>query len=106
MKALFVPLHTEFFNAFNSGEKTHELREYGPRWNEETCAIGRRVRLRKGYSGPELWGEIVSFQKVWGQDLPISDREAVTGCYGSSQRFIAKIGVKLDKWPSTSQSSK
>jgi len=53
MKPLFIPLKTEYFNAFKSGEKFIEYRAYGPRWNEKTCPAGRRVVLSKGYGKHE-----------------------------------------------------
>lgn len=55
---LFVPLRTEWFRAFESGEKTVEYRAYGPRWNETTCYVGRPVTLSHGYSGARLSTEI------------------------------------------------
>ena len=47
MKPLFIPLNTEYFEAFADGSKGEELRLYGPRWNEETCKLGREVVLSK-----------------------------------------------------------
>jgi hypothetical protein len=49
MKPLFVPLKSEYFDAFMAGIKTSEWRLYGPRWNERTCVPGREVILSKGY---------------------------------------------------------
>jgi ASC-1-like (ASCH) protein len=49
MKPLFIPLRSEYFDAFASGKKTCEWRIYGPRWNEKTCTPGREVTLSKGY---------------------------------------------------------
>lgn len=49
MKPLFVPLKTEYYEAFADGSKREELRRYGPRWNEKTCAVGRPVdEAKKG----------------------------------------------------------
>ncbi len=48
-KPLFIPLKAEYFEMFASGQKTSELRLYGPRWNEKTCTVGRKVVLSKGY---------------------------------------------------------
>lgn len=56
---LFVPLKTEWYRAFESGEKDVELRGYGDRFNMETVRPGRRVELRRGYSTDDsLWGTI------------------------------------------------
>lgn len=49
LKPLFIPLKSEYFNAFMVGSKTSEWRLYGPRWNERTCVTGRDVILSKGY---------------------------------------------------------
>lgn len=49
MSNLFIPLYSKWYDQFVSGEKTIEYREYGPRWNENTCYPGRRVILSKGY---------------------------------------------------------
>ena len=64
MKALFLPLKTEFYNAFESGVKTTEFRPYGSRWNEKTCVIGRAVTLSHGYGkNKRIQGVIVGFEK-------------------------------------------
>lgn len=64
MKPLFVPLKTEWFRAFERGEKTTEFRLYGPRWNESTCIPGRQVTLSHGYSGERISAEVVRLRKV------------------------------------------
>jgi hypothetical protein len=58
-----VPLRRQWFIAFRDGEKRHEWRRYGPRWNETTCYVGRAVVLGCGYSGPRLAAVVVSFQR-------------------------------------------
>ena len=55
---LFVPLATAPFSWFESGLKTWELRRYGRQYIKKHVVLGRRVELRKGYSGDSLWGEI------------------------------------------------
>lgn len=63
---LFVPLKSEYFEAFVDGSKTVEFRKYGPRWNESTCAVGRAVTISKGYGRQfRRDGEVVGFQKKW-----------------------------------------
>jgi hypothetical protein len=42
---LFIPLNTQFYEAFEPSEKTCVLRLYSPRWNEKACPPGRRVIL-------------------------------------------------------------
>lgn len=51
LKDLFVPLRTKWFRAFESGEKRHEWRPYGARWNAQTLPVGRGVILAHGYNG-------------------------------------------------------
>jgi hypothetical protein len=62
MKPLFIPLTKHWFNQFESGTKTTELRIYGPRWNEKTCTPGRAVTLSCGYGkARRLHGTIIDF---------------------------------------------
>lgn len=64
MTSLFIPLKTEYFEAFKAGTKTVEYRQYGPRWNEKTCRVGRPVVLSKGYGKHErLQGTVTEFRK-------------------------------------------
>ena len=37
------------FDAFKAGAKSREFRPLGPRWNLNTCTIGRAVILSRGY---------------------------------------------------------
>lgn len=55
---LFVPLASQPFEWFVSGEKHWELRRYGRQWTDKHVYHGRKVELRKGYSGESLWGTI------------------------------------------------
>lgn len=64
MTPLFIPLKTEYFNAFADGSKTTEYRRYGPRWHEGTITPGRLVTLSKGYSGARLKGRVVKMRKI------------------------------------------
>lgn len=61
-KPLFIPLKTEYFEAFRLGTKTVELRRYGPMWNERTCTPGRAVTLSHGYSGARLPAVVVRLE--------------------------------------------
>ena len=67
-KALFVPLRTEFFRAFERGEKQIEYRAYGPRWNGRTCWPGRPVTLSHGYSGARLRAVVERVDVVLAED--------------------------------------
>lgn len=63
-RPLFIPLMTRYYDEFANGSKTVEYRKYGARWNEGTCAIGRRVTLSKGYGKrSRITGVIVGFEK-------------------------------------------
>lgn len=91
LPALFIPLKTEFFLAFERGEKTVEFRPYGPRWNARTCAVGRPVVLSLGYSGRRLRGVAAGFSV---------DAEGWRGaawqrCYGPEPRDVACISIAL-----------
>lgn len=92
-KPLFIPLKTEFFAAFASGEKTVEFRPYGARWNERTCAIGREVVLSCGYGkSNRLRGVIYGFER----SAEPTKSEAWRKCYGD--RFVgdaACIHIRL-----------
>lgn len=60
---LFVPLNTEPYRRFESGEKDVELRGYCDRFNGDTVTPGRPVELRRGYSTDDsLWGHV---EHVW-----------------------------------------
>jgi ASC-1-like (ASCH) protein len=58
MDRLFVPLNTEPFEDFKHNGKTFELRSYGRQYTEKHVYTGRKVEVRKGYSGESLWGII------------------------------------------------
>lgn len=96
MSALFIPLKTEFFNRFKSGEKRSELRLYGPRWNEITCPVGREVVLSKGYGKHErLAGRIDQFYKRKGNTFGSTYQADILQCYGSIDVWIAEIRITL-----------
>ena len=94
MKPLFIPLNTEFYEKFKSGEKTEELRKYGPRWNYDTCQIGREVILSKGYGKSErLRGVIWKFKKQHGQLFGTGYRESIRKVFGTENVDIACISI-------------
>ena len=56
---LFVPLNSEPWYAFESGEKRAEFRGVNNQFNRDTVFEGRTVELRRGYSTEDsLWGTI------------------------------------------------
>jgi hypothetical protein len=93
--ALFIALKREFFEAFKDGSKREEFRAYGPRWNERTCRVGRRVTLSLGYGKQHrLSGVIVGFR----QDKAPTYTRAWFDCFGSTgEGMAACIGIKLDE---------
>lgn len=97
-KPLFIPLKSEYFDAFKDGSKTDELRLYGKRWNENTCRPGREVVLSRGYGKQQrMRGVIGSFQRIRPAELPPRDMDAMIDCYGSVVAHdIARIGIKIE----------
>jgi hypothetical protein len=88
---LFIPLKTEYYEGFLLGTKTTEYRRYGPRWNERTCRVGRRVVLSKGYGkAHRLRGVVVGFQR-----RVMSNADWIA-CYGSPD-FAACIRIKVER---------
>lgn len=88
---VFIPLKTEYYEAFCDGSKTVEYRLYGPRWNERTCQIGRRVTISKGYGKQyRTTGRIVGFEKRW---MDSGDFVEVYGAAG----YAACITIELEK---------
>jgi hypothetical protein len=94
MMPLFIPLKTEYYRAFESGAKRHEYRRYGPLWNERHCAPGREVKLRRGYSTPDVMrGVVVGFRRITPADLSPVALEAWRACYGPDAGDIAEIEI-------------
>lgn len=93
VKPLFVPLKTEYYEAFVRGDKSTEYRQYGPRWNERTCHVGRRVTISKGYGRQHRrHGTIVGFSTRRMASAAWID------CYGTPG-LAACIEIKLDQGP-------
>ena len=97
-KALFVPLKSEYFDAFADGTKRDELRRYGPRWNERTCPIGRPVVLSRGYGKRDrLTGRIWQFKRQHGSAFGSTYRAAIERLYGTLDVWIACISIQVDR---------
>ncbi|MGA8094767.1 MAG: hypothetical protein WB823_10945, partial [Steroidobacteraceae bacterium] len=62
-KPLWIPLKTEYFLAFERGEKTVEYRLYGGPWTERTIVPGRPAVLGHGYSGRRLSATVTKLEK-------------------------------------------
>ena len=94
-KPLFIPLKTEFYQAFKEGRKTEEYRLYGPRWNERTCRVGRRVVLSHGYQVEgRLHGVITGFSR----STEVTETEAWEKCYGEKEGEAACIAIHVGWW--------
>jgi len=93
MKPLFIPLKTEFFTAFERGEKKTEFRPYGARWNERTCQVGRRVVLSHGYGKRRrLSGRVICFEV----SAEPTKSAAWRACYGERAGLAACIHIELE----------
>ena len=91
---LFVPLRAAYYEAFLDGSKTEELRLYGPRWNERTCAVGRDIVLSKGYGKrSRMTGRIWKFKRQHGTTFGSTYKEAILDCYGTLDVWITVISV-------------
>lgn len=88
MKALFIPLRTEWFRQFEAGIKDVEYRAYGARWNEQTCPPGREAVLSHGYSGKRLHRRVRWFKK-----LPVAEAPCAAQEIYPDAAFIAAIGL-------------
>lgn len=94
MKPLFIALKGEFYDDFINENKDTEYRIYGPRWNERTCPVGRRVVISRGYgkryrSAGTIIGFKASHAPTW--------TDAWRRCYGDKSRGKAAcIQIKLD----------
>lgn len=100
MKPLFIPLRAIYFDAFEQGTKSDELRRYGPRWNERTCTIGRPVVLSCGYgTGRRLTGCVVRFKRQHGTTFGSTYRASIEKLFGTLDLWIACIGIEVDRPP-------
>jgi hypothetical protein len=98
VRPLFIPLKTEYFNAFLTGQKNEELRLYGPRWNERTCPPGRRVILSKGYGKQyRIEGTIWEFRVRDANTFGSTYKASVHKLYGTLDKPIAEIRIRIDQ---------
>ena len=92
-KPLFIPLKAEFYTAFENGAKDTEYRKAGPRWNSQTCRIGRRVVLSYGYGKARRMNGVIT-------DYHLDTEPALlpgwVACYGDTYADAACIKIKVD----------
>ena len=94
MKPIFIPLKTEFYEAFISGTKKYEYRKYGGYWSEKHIWPGKEVVISKGYGKHNRRkGVVTSFQKTMGYNCP--NPQSVKQIYGTTDIEIAEIGIEL-----------
>ncbi len=94
MKPLFIPLKTEYYEKFQDGSKTDELRLYGKRWNENTCQIGRYVVLSLGYGKQNrMSGTIWRFKKQHASLFGRIYQQSIVNIYGLLDIYIACISI-------------
>lgn len=100
-RPLFVPLRRYYFNRYARGEKTSELRPYGPRWNERTCWTGRRVTLSCGYgTARRLQATIRRFEVADYWALTLGEQQAYSAIYGPiALPKVAIIHLTLESVP-------
>jgi len=95
---LFLPLKTEFFNAFKDGTKTHEYRRHGRQFTKKNWFPGRRVNLRRGYStNDNLYGTVTSFKVFRKSEIIGSLAKTITDLYGPEDEEICEIGIEIDE---------
>lgn len=100
-KPLFIPLNTQYYEAFVAGTKQTEFSPHGPRWNAQTCRVGRSVTLSKGYGkGCRITGVVIDFQAMqvgsdlWNELYSQADTEAWNAIYPDKTK-AACIKVQL-----------
>jgi len=94
-KALFIPLNTEYYNQFESGEKDTEYRILGPRWNLKCIWIGRKVTISKGYGKQNrIKGEVTDLKIIERGCLPESVQNDLDKIYSEDKTTVICITVK------------
>lgn len=97
VKALFIPLKREYYEAFEVGKKDTEYRRPGGRWNSKTCIPGREVVLSLGYGKQRrLKGVIKSFAERPLQGLAYA---AFVTVYPGAPNLAACIEIELEANP-------
>jgi len=91
-KPLFIPLKTEFYDAFASGEKRVEYRRYGPRWNDDKIRAGREVVLSKGYGKQNRLRGVVVAVTI---DHHPEHLPGWAECYGSEPAMATCIEIEV-----------
>ena len=99
MKPAFLPLNTEFYNAFKAGLKVDEYRLKIGRFREKNFLPGRRIILSKGYGKKDrIEGVIETCFVINLDELPEKDQKDVLACYGDKAigHKILVIRINID----------
>lgn len=93
MTAIFLPLKAQYYDQFVRGTKRTEYRRRGVRWNADTCLIGRRVVLSRGYGKQHrIAGTITGFC----YDTIPSKLPGWKECYGTNSGDAACITISVN----------
>lgn len=90
-KPLYFFLKTEYYEAFEAGTKTSELRAEGGQFNEVVCFPGREAFVSKGYGKKHRLPRVIVSTTIYehGSKLPAHYRESALKLYGTlDKRFI------------------
>lgn len=94
-KALFIPLNTEHYDKFDSGEKDTEYRILGPRWNLDCIWVGRKVTISKGYGKQNrIKGEVKHLKVIKRRYLPESVQADLDKIYSEDKIDVICITVR------------
>ena len=97
---LFMLVTAAHYSTLTAGTTTTVHNQLGEDWNGDTCTIGREVTLTHPYGTTAgLTGRIVGYEVVHVDDLDDAAREAVIGCYGVIDLYLAAIRIELDPSP-------
>lgn len=95
-KPLFIPLKAEFYDAFVRGEKSEELRKWGPRWNAKVCAVGRQVILSRGYGKQHRKSGVIKMVRIGSLAiLTEKQRQSMLRLYNHPDMVVIAIGIDL-----------
>jgi hypothetical protein len=100
VKPLFIPLKTEYFEAFRAGTKDTEYRRHGSLWNEDVCQVGRPVVLSKGYGKSERLSGVIT-----GFEVRFLRSDDFVACYGEPG-WAACIQIRLSPPQTSAQEPK
>ncbi len=98
-KPLFIPLRREYYDVFVSGQKTVEYRQYGPRWNERTCLVGRDVTISLGYGTAHRRSGVITGFEVLPMPSNAISSDQWRSIFGKNSGTAACITIKLEEKP-------